>query len=81
MNQQVEASMCQHLITTREEIQTIGDTISLVKKDCAIKMRSRMDLLKVYSALFKKGLEGSMLTNCCPVADREAWSECPFSSH
>ena len=46
--------------------------------NCGLKKQSPQMQLAVYDALFKKGLEGSFVTNVCPVAEIEQWDECPF---
>ncbi len=44
---------------------------------CSIKQQDKISQLKVYQALFKKGLERTVLNNACPVANGR-WNECPF---
>ena len=55
-----------------------GDSLQEVHVECAIKLRSMGDRLKVYQELFALHLEGSMLTSVCPVADVDKWDKCPF---
>jgi hypothetical protein len=55
-----------------------GDDLVHTETLCTLKMRSKSDQLRVYEALFKLGLEHSMLTNVCPVASTGRWAACPF---
>lgn len=46
----------------------------------AIKMKGESQQLKVYQALFEKGLEGPMVSNICPVAASGRWRKCPYDT-
>jgi hypothetical protein len=70
---------CKHLEVTTQTIRGIGTQAQFLKVfECALKKQSQMMQLEVYDALFKKGLEGSFVTNDCPVAETEQWHKCPY---
>jgi len=46
---------------------------------CRLKLNSEMKKIRVYQALFSKGLEGSLISDSCPIALRSKnWEDCPF---
>lgn len=49
--------------------------------DCALKRLNDRAQHAVYDALFKKGLEGSMISNRCPLAAAGNWEDCPFYNY
>lgn len=55
-----------------------GEPLIVRQENCALKMQSSLKQLEVYQALFEKGLEGSMVSNICPIAASGNWKDCPF---
>ncbi|HUT55808.1 MAG TPA: hypothetical protein VM658_20625 [bacterium] len=51
----------------------------LLKEDiCLLKLYSIDKKLEVYQSLFKKGLQGSMFSDDCPVGRNDKWDECDY---
>ncbi len=70
---------CIYLEINLKTVTQLGASpFKLKEYNCGLKKQSPQMQLKVYSALFKKGLEGSFISNVCPVAETEQWEECPF---
>ena len=67
-----------HKIEMKREPQLGGPDITIRIDYCLLKLKSKLDQLKIYDALFKKKLEGSILNDFCPVAAGNRWNECPF---
>lgn len=71
--------ICKHLRVESTRHNFLGgDSLMNAVCYCRLKERSQGHQLQVYDALFKQGLEGSMLTNVCPVAETGRWVMCPF---
>lgn len=56
----------------------IGDGILDQITYCQLKMKSETMKVEIYSKLFELNLEGSGLTEFCPVTDEGNWDACPF---
>lgn len=63
---------------TKRYPQLGGNPILIESGICQLKMQNPQMQLRVYSALFEKGFEGSFVNNNCPVANINKWNECPF---
>ncbi len=55
-----------------------GSPLRVTEYLCLLKMRDSQMKIKVCTALFNNGLQGSMFTDDCPVAVSNRWTECPF---
>lgn len=70
---------CRHAQTHTERINAIGQAPEVIQQTlCRLKMQSRIAQTEVYGKLLELGLEGSMITNSCPLAVQSNWKECPF---
>ena len=70
---------CRHLRVESTRHNFLGgDSLVNTVCNCRLKEQSQGHQLQVYQALFSQGLEGSMLTNVCPVAETGQWAKCPF---
>ena len=65
-------------IVVKSHGQLGGPNITSRSPECKLKKSNPQMQLAIYSALFDKGLEGSFVTNDCPVASQNLWTECPY---
>lgn len=71
---------CRHLHMNTKQIHQLGGPPILHQTAlCAVKMQGLHEQLAVYNALFERGLEGSRLSDICPVASSGQWHKCPFA--
>ena len=69
---------CKHLHSQSVKIPVLGGSIDHSEHYCLLKNQSEEKQLEVYQKLFESGLEGSFVTNKCPVAESKNFAKCPF---
>lgn len=70
---------CKHALVDTQQIPQLGGSPIIHRETlCRLKMRGQQEQLAVYDRLFQLGLEGSMLSDVCPVAGSGQWAKCPF---
>ncbi|RLL85327.1 hypothetical protein CN13_06820 [Petrotoga sp. HKA.pet.4.5] len=70
---------CKYLEIKTESTPLIGEEPYISKLyNCTLKMRSKQKQVEIYQQLFEKGLEGSFITDRCPIAAKGNWNDCPF---
>lgn len=71
--------MCKHAVEKVIQINQLGDS-ALYQRifECLLKKSSQQAQLEVFEELSRRQLEGNMLTDECPVASTDQWTQCPF---
>lgn len=70
---------CKYLRRRTQKISELGGKQHIIQEDlCQLKLQDILKRNEIYSILFKKGLERSLVGNNCPVARTNKWSECPY---
>jgi len=70
---------CIHLREQTANIKQIGlSTITQGEYLCLLKMQSEAKQIEIYQTLFEKGLEGSILSDVCPIVPSNNWNACPY---
>jgi hypothetical protein len=70
---------CKYLDVVTQTVRGIGSQSQIIRiYECSLKKQSQLMQIEIYHALFQKGLEGSFVSNDCPVAEIKQWNECPY---
>ena len=71
--------VCKYFENIKKEVKQIGgNNIVINSPECNLKKINPQMQLKIYTALFNKGYERSFVSNICPLASNNLWTECPF---
>ena len=70
---------CRHAVTKIVSVNQFGgDPIMESITNCRVKQQGSLGRVEVYQHLFDKGLENSLITNACPLAESGEWGKCAF---
>lgn len=70
---------CKYFRRRTQKISKLAGKQLTIQEDlCQLKLQDIQKRNEIYSILFKKGLERSLVGNNCPVARANKWSECPY---
>lgn len=70
---------CKYFYRRDESKPVIGGSpLHITESLCLLKTRDLQTKFSIYNTLFEKGLQGSMFTDDCPIANSNSWKECPF---
>lgn len=70
---------CKYLQKEPKDISCQSGEVSITSRNVCFQKRSAEHLkTHIYNKLFEKGLEGSFVTDECPIAGKTEWNNCPF---